>query len=136
MRYIGRGDIVNQDKINLIIRHWKNSYKKYGFGLWGVIDKKTDMLIGHCGLAWLQDNSDIELAYLLYKDYWGRGLASEAASACLNYGLNELGLKRIVALVYPQNVPSIKIIEKLGMIFEKEDDFFGVNLLMYSKQMI
>jgi ribosomal-protein-alanine N-acetyltransferase len=134
MRYIGRGGIVPEDKIPIVIDHWKRSYSENNFGLWGVIEKGTDTLIGHCGFAWLPEISEIEIAYLLYKDYWGKGMASEAAISTLNYGHNVLGLTNIVALVYPQNLASIKVIEKLGMEYVNDEEIWGVKLQIYQSE--
>jgi RimJ/RimL family protein N-acetyltransferase len=70
---------------------------------------------------------------MLDEPYWGNGYASEIAKATLDYGINKLNLKRVVALVYPQNSPSIRVIEKTGMKYEKEYEYSEKKLLMYAK---
>ena len=53
-------------------------------------------------------------------DYWGKGIATEAAIACLNYGFNQLNLNRIIAMLLPDNMGSIRVLEQVGFQFEKE----------------
>ncbi|MDU1411865.1 MAG: GNAT family N-acetyltransferase [Clostridium sp.] len=120
------------------------------FGV-SIMDKKSNRVIGWCGLGSVDCNpDDVEIFYGLSSEYWGRGLATEAANAMLNYGFNTIGIKRIVALVKPDNIASKKVIDKIGMNFEKilkvddlnysgydgelyysmtQDEYNGVNLL-------
>ena len=89
------------------------------FGV-SIMDKKSNRAIGWCGLGSVDCNpEDVEIFYGLSSEYWGIGLATEAANAMLNYGFNTIGIKRIVALVKPDNIASKKVIEKIGMNFEK-----------------
>lgn len=86
-----------------------------GYASWAVIEGQTGRLIGDCGLFPADDvGPEIELAYGLARDVWGRGYATEAAAACLRVGFEELGLDRIVADVDPANAASIRVLDKLG----------------------
>jgi RimJ/RimL family protein N-acetyltransferase len=91
-------------------------------GLWATIDKKSRQLIGRCGLLpWKIDGRDeVEVAYLLAKEFWGQGLGTEAAQAILTYGFEQLSLARLVCLIDQDNLASIRVAEKIGMRFEKE----------------
>jgi [ribosomal protein S5]-alanine N-acetyltransferase len=113
-------------------------YREHGFGLWMVELKTTGERIGICGLLKRPtlDNVDIGFAYM--PAHWGKGFALEAASGVLKYGHDNLGLKRIVGIVSPHNAASIRILEKLGMKYEKtitlppkndEVLLYGVNAL-------
>jgi ribosomal-protein-alanine N-acetyltransferase len=85
-----------------------------------VVQKENKGLIGWCGLGPLEfDPKEIEIYYGLSKEYWGKGIATEAAVAILGYGFNTLKLDKIVAITHSENIASIKIIEKMGMIFKK-----------------
>jgi len=97
-----------------MIDHWKT----HGFGMWVVVDKATGDFAGECGLRWLEDASDVELSYGLYPCFRGRGLATEAAHAVLEYAVDVLGLDRIVALSRGDNATSHRVLEKLGMTLE------------------
>jgi [ribosomal protein S5]-alanine N-acetyltransferase len=80
--------------------------------------KKEGSLIGWCGLGPLEfAPAEIELYYGLAKKYWGKGYATEAGAAILDYGFNTIGLNKIVAVVNPENSASVKVLEKLGMVF-------------------
>jgi len=129
MQYIGRGGVLTYEHARRSIASWNNYYGKYGFGNWAAVEKETGTLIGLCGLSWLEDKSDVEVSYLFAKEAWGKGYATETAGAINNYALTTAGLERIVALVYPQNTPSIHVIEKLGMKYECDRIFFGDKLL-------
>lgn len=88
----------------------------HGFGLWAVDERDGDPLVGVAGLAWVEDHGpDVEAAYLFRRDRWGRGYATEALRAVLELGRTQLGLSRIVALAYPDNDVSRRVMEKAGM---------------------
>jgi RimJ/RimL family protein N-acetyltransferase/pimeloyl-ACP methyl ester carboxylesterase len=92
-----------------------------GYALWAVIERATGRLIGDCGLFPADRvGPDVELAYGLAPDVWGRGYATEAAGASVRTGFEELGLRRIVADVDPTNAASIRVLEKIGMRLERE----------------
>jgi [ribosomal protein S5]-alanine N-acetyltransferase len=135
MRYVGRGIVLTQEQAVKSIEQWKKYYRELGFGNWAVIEKASGNFIGLCGLSWLEDKSDVEVSYLFAKEAWGKGYATETAGAVITFGFNTVKLKRIAALVYPQNTPSIHVIEKLGMKYECDRIFFGDKLLrVYSLQ--
>ena len=91
-------------------------------GLWATLDKASGAFIGRCGLLpWTIDQRpEVEVAYLLDKAYWGRGLASEAAQAIAAYAFEKLKLTRLVCLIDRENAASMRVAEKIGMTFEKE----------------
>ncbi len=132
MKYIGKGIISSREQTKRSIELCRQFQEKNGFSAWAVIDRLRDKLIGTCGFAKLPDDQGIEIAYLLAKDSWGKGIASEISIAVLDYGFEVLKLEKIIALVYPQNAASIRVIEKMGMKFDKEAEFWGVKLLMFS----
>jgi RimJ/RimL family protein N-acetyltransferase len=91
-------------------------------GLWATIHKASGRFIGRCGLLpWTIDGQfEVEAAYMLAKDYWGLGLASEAALGIRDYAFYTLGLSRLICLIDRDNQASIRVAEKIGMTFEKE----------------
>jgi [ribosomal protein S5]-alanine N-acetyltransferase len=66
---------------------------------------------------------EVDLGYRLMAAYWGQGLATEASRACVNHGFQTLGLKRIIGLVDPENIRSVRVLEKSGLIFERMIDY-------------
>jgi RimJ/RimL family protein N-acetyltransferase len=91
-------------------------------GLWATVDKASGRFLGRCGLLmWQIDGrEEVEVAYLIDKRYWGRGLATEAAAAIRDHAFETLGLSRLVCLIDQDNAASIRVAEKIGMAFEKE----------------
>lgn len=91
-------------------------------GLWATVLRESGRLVGRCGLLpWSIDGRDeVEVAYLIDRDLWGRGLGTEAAMAVRDYALGQLGLSRLVCLIDGQNLASVRVAVKMGMSFEKE----------------
>lgn len=91
-------------------------------GLWATVHKGSNEFIGRCGLLpWtLRDRHEVEVSYLLAKQYWGQGLATEAARAIVEYAFGRLGLSRLICMIDPENHASIKVASKIGMSLEAE----------------
>jgi RimJ/RimL family protein N-acetyltransferase len=92
-------------------------YERCGHGRWAVILKQSNELIGDCGIASseIDGNLEYDLGYIFHYPYWGQGYASEAASACLRFAVQTLGLQRVVANMATDHRASAKVAEKLGM---------------------
>ena len=91
-------------------------------GLWATVERASGAFLGRCGLLpWeIQGKREVELAFLIDKSRWGEGLATEAASAIVDYAHTRLGLSRLICLVTPGNLASIRVASKIGMSFERE----------------
>jgi len=90
-------------------------YQKYGYGRFAVELKSTGKVIGFCGIKYLPEIDLPEVGYRYFKEYWGRGIGTEAALACVDFARSDLKFKKLVALIMPENIASIKLAEKLGM---------------------
>lgn len=97
-------------------------YAQHGFGLWAVILKESGNLIGDCGLVVQEIDGveEVEIGYHIRRDLWGRGLATEAAQACRDYGFSQLGFDKLISLINPPNIASRRVAEKNGMRLIKE----------------
>lgn len=115
-------------RLNHHIRHWE----KHQFGIWGILDKSNHKFIGQCGLRFLADTTELELVYAVTKAYWGQGIATEAAIASIQYGFDELNAKKIVALAVPKNIASQKVMQKIGMKYEKSAFYYNTSVVLYS----
>jgi ribosomal-protein-alanine N-acetyltransferase len=93
-------------------------YQKHGFGRWAVIFKQTGELIGMAGLKYLDDLQEVDLGYRILPKYWGLGLATEASLPCIAYGFDALRLPRILGLVDPENIRSVRVLQKLRFVFD------------------
>lgn len=100
--------------------HGHPQYHK--LGLWATIHKESGKFIGRCGmLPWEIDGKpEIEIAYLLGKEFWHQGLAREAAYGVLFYGFEKLHLTRLICLMHPENIASRKVAERIGMKLESQ----------------
>jgi RimJ/RimL family protein N-acetyltransferase len=95
------------------------SYAKFGSGLYVVELKETGAAIGICGLLKRDSLEDVDIGFAFLERFRRQGFAYEAAAAVMEYGQNSLGLKRIVAITSPDNEGSIRVLEKIGLQFEK-----------------
>lgn len=97
-------------------------YERDGYSYWAVIEKASDTFIAVSGLISEQadDENYVGIGYIFNKTYWGKGYAFETASACINYAFNVLHLDEITAQIRPENVPSRKLAERLGMSVKKQ----------------
>jgi ribosomal-protein-alanine N-acetyltransferase len=109
-------------------------YPKYGFGMWATLLKETGKFIGRCGLCPMdiEGKEEIEVAYMLDSQYWGQGLATEAAKAILHYGFEQVGRKRLICVINPDNIASARVAEKIGMTLKIDGDVNGEPTLLYS----
>jgi ribosomal-protein-alanine N-acetyltransferase len=98
-------------------------YGRYGYGLWATILKETGAFIGRCGLLpWeIQGRTEVEVAYLLDRSHWGRGLATEAARAIVDRAFATLPVVRLICMVDPENSASTRVASKVGMTLLWED---------------
>ena len=100
---------VIEGKIASLHQHWA----KHGFGQWTIYEKDAGQIIGLCGLH--HSDEGIEISYMFFPAFWGRGRATEAASTSLTHGFRLLGLERIVAITQEANHGSCRLLEKVGM---------------------
>ena len=120
-RYTGDGGVVSKKEIERrIVEDVFGDYQKHGFGRLAVELKGENKFIGFTGLKYLEDLNEVDLGYRFMKAYWGKGIATESAQACVHLGFNTLGLKRMIAMVLPENKDSIRVLEKLNFVYEKE----------------
>ena len=90
--------------------------------LWPVVERSSGRVIGHCGFVKkdVDGQTEIELTYVFESQSWGKGHATEAASALRDHAFQQLELRRIIALIDPENRASRRVAEKIGMSFERE----------------
>jgi RimJ/RimL family protein N-acetyltransferase len=120
LRFIGdKGVRTLEDAQNYILTGPIESYARRGFGLF-VVERKADATsIGLCGLLKRDVLEDVDVGYAFLPGYRGKGYAVEAAAAALRFGKETVGLTRVAAITNPGNARSIRVLEKLGLAFEK-----------------
>jgi RimJ/RimL family protein N-acetyltransferase len=131
-RYTGDGSLASVDHARELLRaHPIADYRKYGYGRWACVLKSSGQLIGFAGLKYLDDLKEVDVGYRLHPDHWGAGLATEAARAVVRYGFEELSLEQIIGLVDPENLASVRVLEKAGLTFAGMVDFRGSRVARY-----
>lgn len=102
-------------------------YARKGYGLFAVTLKESNNLIGYCGFydQTIDGCDEVELGYRLHPNFWNQGLGTEVALAVQNYGFQELGFSRLISIIEPENLASIRVAKKNGMTHEKQSMFKG-----------
>ncbi len=145
MRFIGSGGAIDRDRSRQSLERMIGNFKAEGFGQLGVERKDDGALMGRCGLlvwdtaTWsparkadAEGPVEIEIGYLLGREHWGHGYATEAATAVRDWAFASLGLERLIALIYRENLPSISVARKLGMEPDGEVEIFGSRVTRYA----
>jgi len=120
LRYIGDKEVRNAaDAVRYIETGPLASYQRFGFGLYLVELKEPEVSIGICGLLKRDSLPDVDVGFAFLPSYWSQGYAFEAASAVITYGRDVLGLQRIIAITSLDNSASMRLLEKIGLRFER-----------------
>jgi RimJ/RimL family protein N-acetyltransferase len=132
LRFVPDKQLLNVEQARqILIDHPIADYRKRGFGRGACILKSTGEQIGFAGLKYLEELGEVDVAYRLLPAFWGQGLATEAALASVRYGFATLGLKRIIGLAMPENIASIRVLEKAGLCYTEEVSFLGHRFSKY-----
>ncbi|MBT8326222.1 MAG: GNAT family N-acetyltransferase [Bacteroidia bacterium] len=118
-KYTGEPLVESMEEMEEGIKSRIIDHNKYGFARWATILKSEMQFVGWAGLAYLPEFDEIDLGYRFFPEYWGLGIATEASHAILEYGFNKLKLKKIIAIALKENKASIRVMEKVGMEFDK-----------------
>jgi RimJ/RimL family protein N-acetyltransferase len=112
----------------------RRRYRDDGVGLWAMVLNKPQELIGDCGIILQQvdDEPLYEIGYHVRRDFWGRGFATEAAIACRNWAFANLKTDRLISLIRPENLASIRVAARAGMTLWKEVSWRGLPHYVYS----
>ena len=120
LKYIGSRDIKTQeDAVNYIENRIRRSYLESGFGFYLMVIRASGAKAGMCGLVKRDSLDEIDIGFALLPQYENFGYAYESADAVMNFAKDKLKLYRLAAITVPYNSSSIKLLEKLGMKFEK-----------------
>ena len=110
------------------IAHWIERYAEDGCGYWLARDRHSGEIVGQAGIVVQElggDEPEAGLGYIIHRPHWRQGYAHEAAAGCLEWAFNALEVRRVVATVRPENLPSAAVARKLGMKPERDVDYKG-----------
>ena len=132
MRFLG--GVRTRDASWESLQRIRRSYSENRFGLYAAVLKSDGKFIGRCGfIRWnIDDALEIEVAYALAREYWGKRLATEAAQGLVRYGFRVLKAPRLISLIHPENNRSIHLAEKAGLKFEREVMVNGVQVRLHA----
>jgi ribosomal-protein-alanine N-acetyltransferase len=130
-RYLWDGEAIPPEQTREIVLRSVELFEREGLGLWAVRPRERDGLIGFSGYWFFREPPELELLYGIAAEHWGRGYATEAARAMLRYGFERLGFDRVAASTDPPNAASIRVLEKLGMRFERRETIKGLGTVFY-----
>ncbi|HEY0050296.1 MAG TPA: GNAT family N-acetyltransferase [Pyrinomonadaceae bacterium] len=132
MRYIGtRKPYKALDEAEKFLHRVGEYQKTNGFSRWAVIKKTSGKIVGSCGFAYTHEMPEPELGYLFERAVWGKGFATEAARAVLNYGFEKLGFREIIAITDLENTASQRVLEKIGFTRRSVEKIDGEDSLIY-----
>ena len=140
LRFVPDKALLNVEQARqILIDHPIADYRKYGFGRGACILKSTGEQIG--GLKYLEELGEVDVAFRLMRAHWGQGLATEAALASVRFGFDKLRLKSaagrirrvrtIIGLVMPENIASVRVLEKTGLRYVETVTFWGHEFSKY-----
>jgi ribosomal-protein-alanine N-acetyltransferase len=135
VRYTGDTPATSVDQARESLRTRPlRDYAVHGYGRLAVIEKSSGRLVGFSGFKYVVDLQEVDIGYRFLPDCWGKGYATESAQALMAQGPREHGFKRIVGTVHPDNPASGRVLEKLGLRYERtlDPDEDGVGFLLYA----
>lgn len=107
-------------------------YERHGYGRWAVVTRKDDRFIGFCGLRKEDSSGEVDLGFRFFREFWSKGYATESGRAALGLGFGRFKLNRIIGKSLRENLPSISVLQKLGMEFSDVREEQGMMWLIYA----
>jgi [ribosomal protein S5]-alanine N-acetyltransferase len=132
MRFTPSGPDASIEQTKVRLAHYREHQIAHGFSKWMILDRSSKLPIGDSGLLMLREYGWIDFGFRLAQPYWGKGFATEAASAWVRAAFGELQFKRLVAMVHPDNLASIRVVLKLGFHEDRRDTILGMNCILFS----
>jgi RimJ/RimL family protein N-acetyltransferase len=131
MRYVAAGKPLTREEswrnMAMIVGHWQLR----GYGMWAVEERSSGEMIGRIGCWKPEGWIDFEIGWTIRQAFWGRGFATEAARAAMDYAFEKLERSHVISLIRPQNIASIRVAQKLGEKLEGKIELFGSEAVIY-----
>ena len=131
-QYLWDGEVITRERVESLINTSLTSFEDHGFGLWAVLPREEESLIGFCGFWFFHEPPKLELLYGFSAAHWHKGLATEAARAMIDYGFKDLSFERIEASTDAPNLASTKVMERAGMSFWKRETTNGLDTIYFA----
>jgi RimJ/RimL family protein N-acetyltransferase len=131
VRYLGDGKTLGRAEawrqMAMILGHWRLR----GYGPWAVEERGSGNLVGRIGFFNPEGWPDFELGWVLGREHWGKGYATEGARRALSYAFAEMGREHVISLIHPENGNSVRVAERVGEKLEGRTELFGHEVLVY-----
>jgi [ribosomal protein S5]-alanine N-acetyltransferase len=132
-KYLWDNEIIARETVVEIVHSSEACFREFGSGLFAIeLIAVPGQIIGFCGLRHMEGTADIELLYGMLPRYWGEGLVAEAAREVLRHGFAECSLPRIMGATNTPNQRSVRVMQRLGMVFEERRRHKGLDTVVYS----
>ena len=131
-RFLWDDEVIRLDRARAVVLASLETWSSRRYGLWTVVPSAEAPLVGFCGFRPSEWAEAPELLFGLSATHWGRGLALEAARAAATWAFETLHATRIVAPTDPPNTASVKVLERLGMRFERQGRLQGLDTLFFT----
>lgn len=130
IRYTGNTAFGDLAEAKAFLENYQD-YSQNGYGRWAVIHKDSGRFIGWCGLKFEGETQQTDIGFRFFEEEWGKGYATESAAMCLQVGFEQFYLRTIVGRAMKENIASIKVLEKIGLRYEKEITLAGIEAVLY-----
>lgn len=130
IKYTGNTAFKSIDEAKSFLENY-NDYKTNGYGRWAVINKNDNEFLGWCGLKYNELENETDIGFRFFEEEWNKGYATESATACLKYGFDVLKLNTIIGRAMKENTASIKVLEKIGLVYETDCMFENKEAVIY-----
>ncbi|MFT5680137.1 MAG: ribosomal-protein-alanine N-acetyltransferase [Myxococcota bacterium] len=131
VRYTGDVAFNDPSEAVVVVRSLQAQFTSRRMGRLIAIERDTGEPVGWCGLRWHADEGAADLGYRFLQDRWGRGYATESSRACIGYGFEDLDLPMLFARAVPENIGSVRVLEKLGFVRIGSTDCHGMTADRY-----
>jgi len=131
LKYTGDVAFKSIDEAREFLKNYSH-YEENGYGRWAVIRKEDHVFLGWCGLK-LNEEGYVDIGFRIFKKYWGKGYATEAAEKSIELGFEQFGLLEIIGRSASENKASFRVLEKIGMTFFKSGECHGIPDASYFK---
>jgi RimJ/RimL family protein N-acetyltransferase len=131
MRFVGDRRVPTLQEVWRWIAGWIGHWAMRSYGQWAIEERSSGRLIGRAGIVNPAEWPGPEVGYLLGRPWWGRGYATEAARAAMDWGFEQIGFDELISLIDPQNAASIKVATRLGEGHRGEVDLLDHRVLIY-----
>jgi RimJ/RimL family protein N-acetyltransferase len=138
MRFMGDGSTATRQEVAEGIPQWLERWESWGLSLCSLERKEDGLVVGRVGFllwdpeTWEVGGTEVEIGWLLAREHWGRGYASEAAVALRDWAFDERGLTRLISLINHENLRSIRVAERIGERYERDVEIQGKPGRLYS----